>query len=701
VKPRIRIPLLAGLSILSACGPAEIPPAAFQGANLLFVTIDTLRPDRLGAYGSTAGLTPHLDRLASQGIVFENVLAHVPVTLPSHTTLFTAKLPPRHGVHDNGTFRVGAEQETLALRLKSRGYQTAAFVGAFVLDARFGLDRGFDRYDDYYGEKRSFASFTELERPAEAVLRPAEEWLAGRTGAPWFAWIHLFDAHAPYEAPEPFRSRFASDPYGAEVAYVDAALGDFLSKIDSRGLLEKTLVVVLSDHGESLGEHGEATHGTFAYNATLSVPWILRANGLEPSRFFPRVRLVDVAPTVLDLLGIDPPAPVDGRSLRAFLRAPSKYEARDSYFEALNPHLTRDWAPLRGVVRGPYKFIDLPIPELYDLAADPKEETNVVSGRAALASELREVLERELEGAAPLQPSADEETMKRLESLGYLVAPTAAKRKESYSPDDDPKRLIAFVGLHDQASDLFRQGRTEESLALLRDLLEKQPRSSFAYQKLAYTLHQLGRTKEAVGVLEEAVSRGVADLSLLALLGSYLMEVSDFSRALPLLEGLVADHPEFAEAHNYLGVAYARTGRAEDAEREFARVVELDPSSASAENNLGSLALARGDGVGAIRHLERALELDPSSASASNGLGVARAQAGDLDGAIAAWRRAVELSPSQYEALFNLALALSDRSRPEAVRYLERFAREAPEGRYREDIQKAKALLREWQGSIQ
>ena len=691
-----RILLLSGIVFLPACGPSEIPPGALKQANLLFVTIDTLRPDRLGAYGSAAGLTPHLDRLAAEGIVFENALAHVPVTLPSHATLFTAKLPPRHGVHDNGTFRLGAEHETLALRLKSRSYETAAFVGAFVLDARFGLDRGFDRYDDYYGEKRAFASFTELERNAEAVLRPADAWLGERGGEPWFAWVHLFDPHAPYEAPEPFRSRFASDPYGAEVAYVDSALGDFLSKLASRGQLEETLVVVAGDHGESLGEHGEATHGTFAYNSTLSVPWILWARGLEPSRFSPRVRLVDVAPTVLDLLGIDPPASVDGSSLRAFLRAPSGYEVPDSYFEALNPHLTRDWAPLRGVVRGRHKFIDLPVAELYDLAADPKEETNVVSGRAALASELRGVLEAELEGAAPSNPSADEETLKRLESLGYLVAPAAGGRKPSYSEDDDPKRLIAFVGIHDRASDLFREGRTEEALALLREILETQPRSSFAYQKLAYALHQLGRTPEAVRVLEEAVSRSVTDLSLLALLGSYLMEVSDLDRALALLEGLVSDHPDFAEAHNYLGVVYARLGRAEEAEREFSRVLELDPSSASAENNLGSLYLVRGDGAGAVEHLERALELDPGSASASNGLGVARARAGDIEGAIAAWRRAVESSPAQFDAMLNLALALSDRSRQAAISYLERFVREAPEGRYREDLQKARALLREW-----
>jgi Flp pilus assembly protein TadD len=387
--------------------------------------------------------------------------------------------------------------------------------------------------------------------------------------------------------------------------------------------------------------------------------------------------------------------------LRAFLRTPAKYEPKDSYFEALNSHLTRDWAPLRGIVRGRHKLIDLPIAELYDLEADPAEKNNSISGRAGLASELRAAVERETERAVPMSPSADEETRKRLESLGYLVAPASGERKSSYSEEDDPKRLIAFVAMHEQASELFVKGRPEEALALLREVLEKQSRSSFAYQKLAYALRQLGRTPEAIQVLEEGISRGVTDLSLLALLGSYLLEVSDLPRALALLEGLAADHPEFAEAHNYLGVAYARLGRPQDAERAFTRVLELDPSSASASNNLGSLFLERGDDAKAVLHLKRALELDPSSASASNGLGVAHARAGDLESAIAAWRRAVELSPTQYDAMLNLGLALGDRSPAQAVPYLERFVREAPEGRYRIEIQKARALLRELSLSIQ
>jgi arylsulfatase A-like enzyme/Flp pilus assembly protein TadD len=683
-------------SVIEARAP-EVPSGRLKGDNVLFVTIDTLRPDRLGCYGSASGLTPHLDRLASEGIVFENVLAHVPLTLPSHSSIFTAKFPTGHGVHDNGTFRLADGSETLAARLHAAGYETAAFVGAFVLDARFGLSQGFDLYDDYYGEKRTFASFTELERPAERVLAPAERFLALEHERPWLVWVHLYDPHAPYDAPEPFRSAHSDDPYGAEVAHVDSALGSFLDRLRERGLLDRTLVVVAGDHGESLGEHGELTHGTFAYDSTLSVPWILWARGIAPRRFSPRVRLVDVMPTVVDLLGVEPPASIDGASLRASLGDPSGYVPRDSYFEALNTNLTRDWAPLRGIVKGRDKFIDLPIPELYDLADDPAEKRNLAPSRAALAAELRSALEGlEKDEVAIENAPTDEETLRRLESLGYLVRPGSRRETKRYTESDDPKRLASLVSAHEQATTLFQQGRTEDALALLRDLLARQPKSSFAAQKLAYALHQVGRVDEAVHVLEEAVTRGVTDRSLVALLGSYLVDVGRAEKARILLEAVVASHPDYVDARNTLGVAYARLGRTADAEREFSRVLELDPSSVSAYNNLGSLALGRGDAAKAVVWLERAIVLDPDSPSASNGLGVARARSGNLDGAIEAWRRAVELSPTAYDALLNLAMALSERSHKEATPYLERFAREAPPSRYRQDIEKARALLRAW-----
>ena len=686
--------LVAGLALYFIVGERELPPAALDGHNLLFITIDTLRADRLGAYGSSAGLTPNLDARARDGIVFDDVLAHVPLTLPSHASIFTGKYPTGHGVHDNGTFRLEDGQRTLASRLRDAGYDTAAFVGAFVLDARFGLNQGFDHYDDYYGEKRSFLSFVELERRAEDVVAAAEPWLTQGRDRPWFAWLHVFDPHTPYEAPEPFRSRYSDDPYDAEIAYVDHVIGTLLSRLEARGALDETLVVITGDHGESLGEHGELTHGTFAYNATLSVPLILWSRSL-PARSFPgRVRHVDIAPTVLDLLGVEPASGIDGRSLTAHLVDSDGYDPPGSYFEALNPNLTRDWAPLRGIVENGHKFIDLPIVEIYDLDVDAAEENNIATERAGLASAMRESLETITSVEETIRPSdVDAETRDRLASLGYIVAPKDGAARTSYTEDDDPKRLIEISNTHDEAGDLFRQGRRDEALTLLRELLEQQPRSSFAYQKLAYALRQTGRTEEAVAVLERALENGVSDLALQALLGSYLIESGDVIKAQGLLEILTEAHPDYAEAHNYLGVAYNRLGRPEDARREFERVLELDPSSSMARNNLGSLELRRGNRVGAIDYFRAALEIDPELASASNGLGVASAQAGDMDAAIEYWRRAVESNPRHFDALFNLAMALFDKSPSESRPYLERFAAEAPPERYRDDIARARALL--------
>jgi arylsulfatase A-like enzyme/Tfp pilus assembly protein PilF len=678
--------------------PVQHPPiaaGAFRGHNLLLITIDTLRADHLGCYGGDSGLTPNLDGLAAEGIRFAEVLAHVPLTLPAHTSLFTSKYPTGHGVHDNGTFRVDSSLPTLAFILKEGGYQTGAFVGAFVLDARFGLTRGFDVYDDYYGEQRAFVDFGELERRAEAVVEPAESWIGGQAREPWFAWVHLFDPHTPYDAPEAHRRAHPDDPYGAEVAYVDDVVGTFLERLKRKNGLRRTLVALVGDHGESLGDHGEETHGTFAYNATLWVPWILWAEeGISPRVFEGTVRHVDFMPTVLDLLGITRFEDLDGQSLRPYLSGDERYEPPLTYFEALNVHLTRDWAPLRGVVDEGHKLIRLPIPELYDLERDPGETVNLYEREGELARKLEERLSHIVGGSETIEADLpDLETVEKLQALGYVTAPVT-ERKAEYTEDDDPKRLIDVSNAYDEATDLFARGQRAEAVAILEDLVRKQPHSSQAYQKLAYAYHQMGRLGHAVGVLENAVENGVQEMSLLALLGAYLLEVDRVPEAKSLLEDMVRGHPDYAEGHNYLGIAYGRLGMPNEARVEFEKVLELDPSSARTYNNLGSLALARGDFREAERLLTEALRYDPDLASAHNGLGVVYARTGDLVRSVESWRRAVELNPGLFDALYNLAIALADSSPREAVPYLERFIREAPTERYRADIDRVRDMLR-------
>src|SRR5689334_13252002 len=384
--PRCLCGFALAAALFCACGRAvRVPPlaaGALRGFNILLVTIDTLRADHVGAYGSTLGATPTLDRFAAEGLRFEVAHAHVPMTLPSHTTIMTGLYPIANGVHDNGSFRYDGAKPTLAGELKRAGYRTAAFVGAFVLDARFGLNAGFDLYDDRV--QGSSANLEIVQRPADAVLAPAAEWILNPQSAQsainqqsaisnhqWFVWVHLYDPHEPYTPPEPYASRYAQDPYSGEIAYADASLGAFLDRLKGAGALDRTLVVVASDHGESLGEHGERTHGLFAYDSTLRVPLVAWAGAaIRPHAISNVTRLVDVAPTILDLVGAPPLPSVPGRSLRPVASADASGDDPPSYFESLNANLTRGWAPLKGIVSGRLKVIDLPLPELYDVEAD-------------------------------------------------------------------------------------------------------------------------------------------------------------------------------------------------------------------------------------------------------------------------------------------------------------------------------------------
>ena len=679
--------------------PSTPPLAAgaLRGANVLLVTIDTLRADRVGAYGSNRGLTPTIDEFAKTGLRFERTYAHVPLTLPSHASLLTASYPTRNGVHDNGTFRLGASSPTVADALKHAGYRTGAFVGAFVLDARFGLGRGFDVYDDRMLGRGGDVEF--VQRNAEQVLEPAFSWITtgglglGARGSdngggsglgardsetaqapspqppassrqppaptPWFAWVHLYDPHEPYTPPEPFASRYAADPYAGEVAYADAALGRFFERLRSGGALDRTLVVITSDHGESLGEHGERTHGLFAYDATLRVPLIMWAPpGLSPGTFGDTMRLVDVVPTILDLVGAAPMTHVDGRSARPFIGGEQPFDRPASYFEALNANLTRGWAPLTGVVLDRLKLIDLPVPELYDLDADPGERHNLYAPQRARARDLETRLDQIARGAPPVAPSApiDADAEARLRSLGYVVSSSATPRK-TYGSADDPKTLVHLQTALDDAAASFARGDADTAVRTLRDIVRERPDFMVAYDRLGYLLRSTGRMDEAVRVLDEAARGGHADRAILRSLGAALRDAGDLKRSAAVLTDLATGDRSDLQTADELGVTLARMGRASDAEREFRRVLAVSPNAAETWNNLGSLFLAASRHGEAVAALSRAIAINPDMASAHNGLGVAYAAQGQMDRAITEWTRALELRPGYPDAQYNLERA--------------------------------------------
>lgn len=686
---------LAGMALLSWLRPSRVAFTRDANRNVLLVTIDTLRADALGAYGGQAA-TPNLDRLAADGLRFTAAHAHSVVTLPSHASILTGLYPFSHGVRDNAGYRLPPGATTLATALKHAGYATGAFVGAFPLDSRWGLDRGFDEYDDRYGSTNRLGDFLMPERRADPVVEAATAWIR-RQPARWAAWVHVYDPHAPYQPPAPFDREYAGNPYAGEVAYSDRALGPLfdLARSSPRG----TLVIVTADHGEALGSHGEQSHGLFAYEPTLHVPLIVdvtdRAHALGASPSDLSVRHIDIVPTVLDALGIAAPNGLPGRSILRALEAGDS-SPPPSYFESLSPFLNRGWAPLAGVVVGHEKYIDLPIPELYDLVSDPGEEHNLLPSR----DDRRRVFEARLRDIAPpgtnapgarVQESA--EVRSRLKALGYVSGSVTPKQR--YTDDDDPKRLVELDRMMQEGVNLFQTSRAREALAVFRELIRRRPSMSSSQLHAAYVQWELGNPAGAIETLRQALRAGADAPDVRTQLGIYLAEAGSPQEAVRLLGPLEQEAFPDLEGLNGLGIALSHLGRQADALAAFDRILQLDPHNASAHQNKGTVYLEQGKLATAREALARALQRDPDLPVALNGMGVVELKSGNARAAIEAWKRAVQADPRQYDTLFNLGVTLLDIGEREAARpYFEQFVRTAPPAFYRQDIEKVKATLK-------
>jgi len=667
-------------AVLSPSGTAAAAPPA--KLSLLVVTIDTLRADHVGVYGDRGARTPALDGLARRGVRFERAFSHVPLTLPSHCTLFTGLLPASHGVRDNG-LRLGPGPATLAETARARGYATAAVVGAFPLDSRFGLARGFDLYDDLYGSRNKARDLAFVERRGGDVSERAGRWIRSRGREPFFLWAHYFDPHAPYDPPPPYDRDFAGREYDGEIAYADACLGRLLAALDEAGRTADTLIVVTADHGEGLGDHQEKTHGIFVYDATLRVPLIFAGPGIRPAgrAVGAQAGLVDVLPTVLELLGWPAPKGLAGRSLVPLLTRPDagRTEAeRAIYVESMSPLLGRNWAPLRGLRTPSWKYVDAPAPELYDIAADPGETRNLLDERPEAAGRLRRDLETEVRrqaegpaGQAP-GPGPGREAREKLRALGYVVGGAAA----AGGPRPDPKTMIGLDNLFNEAANASAAGRLEEAEAIYKDLLRREPGDIVVYDHAAYNLTKMNKGDEAIRLLQDAVGRGLVNGQILAHLGLCLQEAGRLEESIRVLERALALDPDDAEAANDLGVSLYKSGRIEEAAAAFRRSLALDPHDAMAANNLANalLALKRYDEAAA--QYGSAIALDGDLASARNGLAAVLYRQGRIDEAVKSWEKALELDPGLANALYNLGRAYLRMGRKaEALGLFERYIR--------------------------
>ena len=601
-----------------------LPAAAAEPPNVLLVTLDTVRADRMGFLGSKRGLTPALDRLAGRAAVFERAFAQAPLTTVSHATVLSGTYPQLHKVNDFGV-PLPAGLPYLPDRLRQAGWHTAAFLGSLVLDARSGLapgfDRGFEVYDAGFRVRRARGDdrYETLERRGGEVVDRALAWLERPSEGPFFLWVHLYDAHDPYDPPPPYKTRFARAPYDGEVAYVDAQVGRLVSALERRGLLDRTLVAVFGDHGESLGEHGEKTHGVFLYDATIHVPLLLKlpSGRAAGRRVAARVSLVDLAPTVLETLGLPVPPEMQGESLRTLLDAPRPVD-RAAYAETDYPRRAFGWSPLAAWRAERFLFVKAPRPELYDLAADPAQRHNLADDRATVAGRIAAQMEdfrRRTAGgggeaaARPLDPAL----LERLAALGYIstgaVAPLAGA-------GIDPKDKVAVANDLHEAIVLVENGEVAQALPLLERVTESDPQIPMAQLQLGVARCRLRQYARAIPPLQKAIAMQPEAMNAHYEMGLALYETGDLKTAAGHFEIVVQRMPKFADARFSLGSVYARIDRVGDALLELRAALELEPRHYRANLLTGRILDLQGKSEEAVPFLERAVEANSGSAEA-------------------------------------------------------------------------------------
>ncbi|HVR70328.1 MAG TPA: sulfatase-like hydrolase/transferase [Vicinamibacteria bacterium] len=673
--------LAAALAIVPGCRRAPAPGRAAERPSVLFITIDTLRADRLGAYGHAGAATPTLDGLATRGARFETAIAHVPLTGPSHASMLTGLTPTGHGVRDNGGYVVPAEIKTAADEFSRAGYRTAAFVSGFPLDRRFGFNRGFATYDDHLPRGNDPRRTPYVERSADATTDAALRWLGApeTASAPFFLWVHYYDPHAPYEPPGELAQRFARAPYDGEIAFVDGQIARLLRALEDKGALARTLVLVTSDHGEGLGEHGEGTHGLFVYDSTLKVPWIMAGPGVTAGTAPSTVaRGIDVFPTLLDHAGLPVPGGLDGRSLRPAVEGKEMADA-PVYAESVYAEREFGWAPLFALRTSRYKLIEAPRPELYDLRADAGEATNLMGRDPARAEELRTKLRAAL--ARPARAAAaqvDAVTAERLAALGYLGGGRAPGAVAAGPARRDPKDGVALMPRLNRG---MSAARTDPPLAIreLRAVLAEDPGLLMARRTLAVAHAAAGEHDRAIAELRRLEKEGHLGAEDAIVLGDNLRFAGRLAEAAEVLRRAARDHPRFAQPWLSLAEVHIKEKENAEATAAYEHVLGLVPDHIEALRGLGDVALLEGRAEAAATSYGRILEVDPADAGAMTKLGVLRMRAGDREQAVALFRQAVEREPANGEALLYLAGALASSGRPaEALPFFERALAASP-----------------------
>jgi arylsulfatase A-like enzyme/tetratricopeptide (TPR) repeat protein len=661
--------------------------------NVVLVTIDTLRGDRVGAYGYRAGETAAMDRLAREGVLVEDAVVQAPQTRPSHASIMTGRYPHEHGIRDNYSSPLSRTTPTLASVLRDHGWDTAAFIGAYPVARPSGLNRGFTVFDDPFGAGDATTRQARTERRAAEVVDHALAWLGQPRSKPFFLWVHLFDPHAPYEPPSPWRERFTKAPYDGEVAYSDAQLARLVGGLDAKGLRGRTLVIVTSDHGEGLGEHGEDEHMFFVYDSTLRIPLLLSWPGRLPAgaRVRGQFRSVDLFATVLELVGVTAP-PSSGVSRAAFLRPDGLIPDNESYAETLYPQIHFGYAPLRSLRTGGWKYIDAPRAELYRLLDDPGEVRNLAPERASVAGEMRGRLathDRQA-GVAPVQPALDPEAAARLAALGYVGGgPAAGGTVSGADPKDKIREVQSYQRDMRDAMRLYNERKVDAALRLFRRLAGFVDIPSFNVEYyFGRCLLEKRRFAEAIPHLKKAAdmtptrrtASGLAAAPVYAWLTQAYAGAGQDENALATLERGLTVAPANPELLRVKGSILLQRGDLAGARLALEKARGIDATDARLHVELANLHRNLGDPALALEEAKEALRLDPRSVEGHVARGLALGALRREEDAAAALQEALRLAPDDADALFYLGSIELRAGRAEpAVRLLSRLVEEAPD----------------------
>jgi arylsulfatase A-like enzyme/Flp pilus assembly protein TadD len=660
--------------------------------NVLLVTLDTTRADRLGCYGSSRARTPNLDALAAAGVRFESVYCQVPLTTPSHCSILTGTYPLYHQVHNNGSYGLPAELTTLAEILKGRGFQTAAFVASFTVDSRFGLAQGFDVYDDRLTEGEAFKP-SNAERKADKVYAAFRGWLDSRGDGSFFCWVHFYDPHIPYDPPAPYSIDFADSPYDGEIAYMDHYVGQVMAALREKGLFQNTLVVLAGDHGEAFGEKVEVGHGVFLYDGTLRVPMIFSAEGRLPKGavISPRVRLIDIVPSVLDMLEIPPPTEVQGESLLPLISG-QKSEDLDSYVETYFPRENYGWSELVGLIQGDWKYIRAPKPELYNLKTDPEETVNAFGREGQRAQEMRSRLEEMIaassSGFASSKRELTSEEREKLRSLGYVDKTANAPS----GPLPDPKDMVEELRMSQKAEILEMGGDFRKAAEVYEQILELNPQSPVNYVNLALMEAKLDRFEEAIGILERGISAIPGSVTLLSRLAHTYMVMGRLQKSLDAWQAVLVIDPEYFDGLLASGWILDLMGKKEEAREFLEKAREVEPENRFLRKTYAMNLAMTGNLKEAIALYEGLKQENPADPEVLQDLGIAYGYAGDINRAIENLKAAVELQPNAT-AYYNLTVALKKVGNIEdAAKYLRLYLAN-PEGESEDKIKGAQQEL--------